>query len=414
MAQHSLITQLLSDLRSAPTGTRATVIDIGSNDGKWSAAWQVAQSRAAHRQQGIDLVMVEPNPSFRERLSLQAARQNATFIAAAASKRDGTAIFAVGDHSKEGRLGPADTDRATSYSVRTVDAAAMLRAHLPPTGGLSLVKIDLEGHEFEVLPWLLMQKGALCRARYLLVEWHINEVEPGRRLSALGLRLTFNELLRNGCSVPPLVVHHDDYMPNNQALAVPGLPRVAMEHASWAGTAKGGINIWRATTAFENSDYRKLFGQHRRAPTSCGAAPLCMGSCTYEKLACDVNATGAWYASMMAHKVPVASANLLTRSGDQAQHRQPLTNCECRVYSERPQAPASDVIELAKQREMTQACLSGSFASADTTRWGPICRLLLAHTGGGNARPNEAKRTGMGGSPTSRHPSRRPWSVRDV
>ena len=137
--------QLLSDLILAPSGTHATIIDIGCNDGAWSAQWRMAQREAAQRNQRIDLVMVEPNPKFYKMLSLRAARQNATFIAAAASKQEGTASFAVGEHSKQGRLGPADEDHPAGYRVRTIDAAAMLRAHLPENGGYSLVKIDLEG-----------------------------------------------------------------------------------------------------------------------------------------------------------------------------------------------------------------------------------------------------------------------------
>ena len=145
----------------------------------------------------------------------------------------------------------------SAWSAAAEDGGAGVRGGAPgPTFGL--LKLDVEGMEGELLPWLLSH-GLLCRMRYIIIEWHLNRVlnrvPPPRRLAALGLRLSLHSLLEHGCATPPKAVCHDDFTANNFALPVPGLPRVAMEHASWAGRSRGGIDISQATTFYENADF---------------------------------------------------------------------------------------------------------------------------------------------------------------
>jgi len=126
---------------------------------------------------------------------------------------------------------------------------------------VSLVKIDVEGYEFSLLPWLLL-RGALCLPNYvrrseaaliahdsqiesqrlcsppnplygivthafrpyypgaqLLIEWHLATLEPQRRLAGLSMRLAFDDLLRDGCATPPVAVLHDGAPPPPHMIA---------------------------------------------------------------------------------------------------------------------------------------------------------------------------------------------------
>ena len=258
--------------------------------------------------------MMEPNERFKDRLKRHARRFNFSFVPAAAATSNGRRSFVAYGARGESRSSALESSalalhgaNATTAMVRTtvatVDLAAVLSARLPPLtppreseseaasapspevaaafaaasaytsawssaaedggagarGGapgptFGLLKLDVEGMEGELLPWLLSH-GLLCRMRYIIIEWHLNRIKPPRRLAALGLRLSLHSLLEHGCATPPKAVYHDDFTANNFALPVPGLPRVAMEHASWAGRSRGGIDISQATTFYENADF---------------------------------------------------------------------------------------------------------------------------------------------------------------
>ena len=259
--------------------------------------------------------MIEPQVKFRDELDAIARRINGTYIAAAATKQSGEQSFVAVSpraHDREGRLGAAVPDEkalpgASTTVVRTVDLAALMLERLP-SGTLSITKLDVEGHEYELLPWLLAH-GALCRTRYLLQEWHLNTVPPQRRLAGLGLRLSFHSLLEHGCATPPAAVYHDEFTPNNFGMAVPGLSRVAAERSKWAGRSKGGIDTHSFVSRHESNDMHLLWTE-RDAPLPC-PEPRCEGSCRMERMACNRTMLLRAYSSAASHRSPVAANGVL-------------------------------------------------------------------------------------------------------
>ena len=343
----------IAALDSQPAGSHGLVFDVGANDGAWSKQWATIAEDANKDGKRLEVFTFEPQPRFAAHLSAMAIEHNFTFIAAAATKTDGTAAFRGLDskNSKSGHLqslnahvyvaGSAPGEKVApdegTTQVRTIDLAAFVNARLPvdavaglssSAGGVpSLMKLDVESAEYELLPWLLTQ-GALCRLSHLNIEWHLNMLPPERRLSALGLRLGFRGLLANGCAHPPRVVEHDEFTANNQALPVPGLPRVLLEHSAWAGKSRGGshISAWTASLEVQDAAYftqRRSEGEAaaRHHTATCSAAPpRCAGSCDYEDLACSVPTAREAYLSMMERRLPVRTAGLF---GDAAASPQP-------------------------------------------------------------------------------------------
>ena len=87
------------------------------------------------------------------------------------------------------------------------------------------------------MPHLLVS-GVLCRAHYLLFEWHLNSLPQRSRLSGLALRHSIAQMLEH-CPTPPLSVAHEEFPDENLGLPVEGLTRLALEHN---GTAPPGVS----------------------------------------------------------------------------------------------------------------------------------------------------------------------------
>ena len=90
---------------------------------------------------------------------------------------------------------------------------------------------SIEAAEYDVLPRLLVT-GALCRVDFLLLEWHLNALKPGRRFAGFALRHTIDSLLRAGCSAPPQRVFHDEYFTTNFGYAHTRCPHCNARAAS--------------------------------------------------------------------------------------------------------------------------------------------------------------------------------------
>ncbi len=196
---NELESRLIADLEAAPAGTRAVVIDVGANNGDWSRSWFEVQQNAARDGKQLDVFMLEPQPHFLGRLTEQARECNATFIPAAASTAKGHASFEVAyPGSLKARMSHMDGHAGidgrtrTTHSVQTIDLAAFVldqlaprrtkthagfekdarhrveaRRPAPEAASLSLMKLDVEGYEYHLLP-ALISSGALCRVRYLI------------------------------------------------------------------------------------------------------------------------------------------------------------------------------------------------------------------------------------------------------
>ena len=241
-----------SAFRAGPRGSRAVVLDVGANSGDWGKwTWIPLVKHASASGKTLEAFMLEPNPFWATRLRDVAAANNATFIPAAAHNADSLSQFhAQGGSVSSQLVRSSNTTQNVSggLMVRTIDLAALIARILPEEGGLALMKIDVESAEYELLPWLLAH-GALCRISHLVIEWHLNRLPVERRFAGLGLRIAFNSLLRHGCAIPPLLVFHDEYAPNNYALPVPGLPELAVEHHKWARKS----NHWMAGSEHADS-----------------------------------------------------------------------------------------------------------------------------------------------------------------
>ena len=232
----------IADMRSAPRGTVGYAIDVGANTGTWSWQWRRWCAEMGARDKVIEVHTFEPQVTFSSRLTNQTAKMNAqkgcraTFYPAAAQEHDGFAhIVARKAGIQTATVTMIDAPRAAGkYGSVTpaLDLGRFLQDLLPQAESISLLKLDVEGGEFTLLPWLLLH-GAICRLRYLHLEWHLNKLAPEERLAGLALRLTLHTLLEHGCDIPPASIFHDAATQNNIASSVPGLLELGMLQSMW-------------------------------------------------------------------------------------------------------------------------------------------------------------------------------------
>jgi FkbM family methyltransferase len=132
--------QVLDELLQAPTDS--TVWDIGANIGLHSAALAAIRP-------DLKVVAVEANPLLVNRIVGNIGKySNVTLIAAGLSSTYGTAMLSLNTTGNSGMssLSPlSDTQYEQLLQIATLPASSLSGA--VPT----IVKIDVEGHEFEVL-----------------------------------------------------------------------------------------------------------------------------------------------------------------------------------------------------------------------------------------------------------------------
>jgi FkbM family methyltransferase len=207
---------MTKQMQTLSHGARVAVLDVGANDGTWSAQMlerllPLAQSSQLH----LTMEMYEPQPWFGPNLRkvTAAAKERGNGMAeaiwteAAAWTHEGNLSFYVQrglnklQHSKTATLIKShamqheDKQRIT---VRAVDLAE----RLPRDAQVLLVKIDVEGAEYALLRALLA-RGALCCVTHLHIEWHrFSEPESERNASRTGtsLRQTLEQRLRTRCA----------------------------------------------------------------------------------------------------------------------------------------------------------------------------------------------------------------------
>ena len=227
----------LTDLKNASNSASIGVaFDVGANNGAWTR-WLLR--RAALR--GVDserlrVHVFEPQPRYESALKKleQYANGSVRFHRAVASttSANATLFYPASDTQAASTL----PSMAAAYSARgvlhaplrvpSVDLASFVGAETGESS-IALLKCDVEGGEYTLLPRLLIT-GALCRVRHLLVEWHLNALSPHERLSGLGMRLGFDRMLRAGCAGPESSWHveHDEFSKNNLGETVDGLSKV--------------------------------------------------------------------------------------------------------------------------------------------------------------------------------------------
>jgi FkbM family methyltransferase len=225
---------------SSASGGGVLVLDVGANNGKWSRGLMenVFGARRSPAQSRVRLVMLEPQPRFRDVLRGVAEDFNAIHYQAAAWHREANLSLHIGPNSETASLVRDGVAAASNVrprrsdppprelSVAAIDLAQLLQREIDQVGAgaLSILKLDVEGAEYEVLPSLL-QSGALCAVDYLRVEWHLNALPPQHRLAGLGLQHSLEWLLhhcpRDGGRPPPHVTY--DLWPPNNDQQIPGL-----------------------------------------------------------------------------------------------------------------------------------------------------------------------------------------------
>jgi FkbM family methyltransferase len=268
-------------------------LDVGSNNGDWvqriiSPIMKRAGARGLHPHTFI----LEPQAVFAPRLTKLVERMgNATFIQAAAWKENTTLPWTEQGGSTSASL-LRSKDKG-SNTVAAVDLAELIeRATRPGPGGgrvVTLLKFDVEGAEYKLLPWLLLQ-GALCRTTHLLFEWHLGIAPPEERLAGLSLRIALDAMLREGCPVPPRAVLHDEFGANNLEIPVPGLRELAVQrqpsfrfgeqsHVSAGRWTHGRWATDRAHLAARRAEERPEQRGVGRMGRPLGDSPRCYGAC---------------------------------------------------------------------------------------------------------------------------------------
>jgi FkbM family methyltransferase len=140
--------------RLARLGRPPRILDLGANIGLFAASCR-------ERWPGAQIVSVEPDP---ENLALlrrtAAATHDIEVLAACATDRDGSVRFVAGRFA-ESHVADAETAEET-IEVPCIDALRL-------AGSADLVKIDIEGSEWEILA---DPRLASIDAQALVMEWH--------------------------------------------------------------------------------------------------------------------------------------------------------------------------------------------------------------------------------------------------
>lgn len=140
--------------RLASLGRPPRILDLGANIGLFAASCR-------ERWPGTHVVSVEPDPENLELLRRTAADSNEVeVIAACACERDGSVHFVAGQFAESHVADPDCTEE--TIEVPCVDALRLAAT-------ADLVKIDIEGSEWEILA---DPRLATIDAQALVMEWH--------------------------------------------------------------------------------------------------------------------------------------------------------------------------------------------------------------------------------------------------
>ena len=215
------------------------LLDVGSNNGAWTAARLRAATRAGGEGAFDRVYVFEPNPRFNEELALLVARYGVRHIRAAAWVHDGNISFHISKNDEASSLeanrasawngwkgcqpvqawsnvsayarngshwngvikrraySAAVCEKARTATVMSVDLSRFLWKISCPQDHIK-IKMDIEGAEFTVLPHML-KEGTACWINQLQLEWHLHgkqqraEAEDVNvRLKQCGVRVKFD------------------------------------------------------------------------------------------------------------------------------------------------------------------------------------------------------------------------------
>ena len=196
------------------SASRLVFLDVGANDGNFSLALiklcsdYLANLGNIGADVHLKLLLFEPNPVLHEQLAEiqdQAARLeppwSTTLVTSAVwtTANETKTIWVSNSSTEVSSLEHRNANRAPSgaqsITVGTVDLAAFLLDNLSP-GDVAFMKLDIECVEWVVVPHLF-DAHALCRLRYIRIEWHFTTRCPGRNVS---LFREFRSRLAQECS----------------------------------------------------------------------------------------------------------------------------------------------------------------------------------------------------------------------
>lgn len=185
----------LDDLRKGGKDKISFLFEVGANNGLWSNhVMKRAQQACPGGASRVRLTLIEPQQVFAARLRAMASLWRGTFFPAAAWTNETTLSFFLSSFSEASSLSeqmaltfnePELHPEVRSVSVPTIDLAHMMLSAVHGAAaarGSVFLKLDVESAEYDLLPRLLTS-GALCLCDYILIEWHLNAVAPGKRLA---------------------------------------------------------------------------------------------------------------------------------------------------------------------------------------------------------------------------------------
>jgi len=203
--------------------------------------------------------------------------------------------------------------------VPMIDLAAFMSEKLAGAWRMNFLKLDVEGMEYTLLPWLLGQShGTLCKLHTFFIEWHLNFLPFNRRLEAFALERSFLSLLRLGCpdDRAPVEVWIENYPRNQFGQPIPGLLEAALMHAPWEGRvsymAKARRDVASMAEQARATTRREAFStcSKRRVACRTSATEFREDNCALDRISCDPRLTYNTY--LRAVKNPINA----TGSGD--------------------------------------------------------------------------------------------------
>ena len=214
------------------------VFEIGAHDGSWGNH-VMTKCRQMAPNSRIRLVLFEPQLFFQARLQQLADKWGGVYYPAVAWSSNTNLTFFLSNFKEASSLSeimaltfsdPEVRPVTRRTTVPAVDLASVMTRMISSVNlGVVFLKLDTEASEYVLLPRLITS-GVLCLTRYVLIEWHLNAVEPERRLAGVLLRNHLEALLQRGCHTPPRILLHDDDPLNNFGESVPGLSQIAQRY----------------------------------------------------------------------------------------------------------------------------------------------------------------------------------------
>lgn len=135
-----------------------------------------------HLARDLCAIGIEMNPKHTTRLSALERHYTETcgysvrfFKETAASTHNGLVDFWVGgnelDDGTSQYMRPVDRKTKNSRTAHALDLVEFILREISPTASVTVMKMDIEGSEFELLPQLVM-KGVACKLDMIFVETH--------------------------------------------------------------------------------------------------------------------------------------------------------------------------------------------------------------------------------------------------